>query len=132
MSLYFQDGYWVGYVPTQTPNLVFYPCPPQYCQCSLNSSVGPERCVFMFTQNAPNLQCDSHREGDRIISKCQLWMINLFLLYCRSALWDMQKQYWSYCTAEQLYELFKWLSLFHHSSWWEMQKLKIWFMEFFL
>ena len=62
-SISIQDGYWVGYVPTQTPNLFFYPCPPQYCRCTQNSSVGPERCVFKYTQSVPDLQCNSQREG---------------------------------------------------------------------
>ncbi len=62
-SISIQDGYWVGYVPTQTPNLFFYPCPPQYCRCTQSSSVGPERCVFKYTQSVPDLQCNSQREG---------------------------------------------------------------------
>ena len=58
-----QHGLWAGYTPAREPNLVFYPCPPSYCRCSRNSSLGPPKCVYKYTQSDVNLQCADKRKG---------------------------------------------------------------------
>ncbi|XP_064396716.1 uncharacterized protein LOC135343670 isoform X3 [Halichondria panicea] len=58
-----RDSYWAGYVEAGTPNLFFHPCPPGYCQCSLNSSLGPQKCVYTYTHSNQDLQCTPEREG---------------------------------------------------------------------
>ena len=45
------------------PNVQFYSCPPGYCQCFLNTSVGTSRCASVYRNSDPDQQCVCDRKG---------------------------------------------------------------------
>ena len=60
--LFMQSGYWVsGNGPGS--GLSFLPCPPGYCGCSQNTSLGASSCVTVYTNSNPDLQCVCERKG---------------------------------------------------------------------
>ena len=72
-----QTGQWGVRVAGAVPNLHFYPCPPGYCQCFLNTSVGVSSCVYVYRNSDPDQQCACGRSGEwglGIISTCTALM----------------------------------------------------------
>lgn len=65
----FQYGKWAVYVPSSTPNLRFYPCPPGYCRCTTDTSMSGDgtTCVYTYTNSDPDRQCSCSRKGDQEI-----------------------------------------------------------------
>ena len=59
----YQEGLWA----TQdygSQKLVFYPCPPQYCQCALGVQERTTTCRFTFDSQESDSQCSCDREGE--------------------------------------------------------------------
>lgn len=52
------------YSPVEPGNLFIYACPPGFCQCYLNTSVGDSSCINVYTNSDPNLQCGCNRKGN--------------------------------------------------------------------
>ena len=62
-----QEGYWGAAVldlPNYRYDLFLYPCPPGYCKCSQNTSLGPSSCAFTYTNSDPDAQCACDRQGN--------------------------------------------------------------------
>lgn len=71
-----QNDLWAEYVPSQMPNLFFYPCPPGYCRCFQNTSLGSTSCASVYSHSFPNLQCKCNRKGMLI------WLYLICISYC--------------------------------------------------
>ena len=53
------------FVPSSPQNnLALYPCPPGYCRCSHDSSVGNSTCVYSYSHSDPDKQCNCDRRGE--------------------------------------------------------------------
>ena len=57
---YSQAGYWGTAIKD---DLFLYPCPPGYCKCSQNTSLGFSSCAFTYTNSDPDAQCVCNRQG---------------------------------------------------------------------
>lgn len=61
-----QEGYW-GWAVNDSANyhfdLFLHPCPPGYCKCSQNTSLGQTSCAFTYTNSDPDAQCVNERQG---------------------------------------------------------------------
>ena len=60
---FLQTGQWAVRVKGKHPNLYFYTCPPGYCQCFFNTSIGPTACVHVYSNTQPDRQCGCDRKG---------------------------------------------------------------------
>ena len=66
IPLYSQEGHWGAAVMDASNyhyDLFLYPCPPGYCKCSQNTSLGPSSCAFTYTNSDPDAQCVCGRQG---------------------------------------------------------------------
>ena len=54
---YLQSGQWSTFVEDKNSNLFIYYCPPGYCRCFLNTSVGSSSCVNVYVNSDPDRQC---------------------------------------------------------------------------
>ncbi|XP_019852697.1 PREDICTED: uncharacterized protein LOC109582431 [Amphimedon queenslandica] len=54
---------WATHVYNQTPNLFLYECPPGYCQCFFNTSLGESQCAYSYSNSYPDKQCACGRTG---------------------------------------------------------------------
>ena len=60
---FLQTGQWALRVKGKHPNLYFYTCPPGYCQCFFNTSIGHTACVHVYSNTQPDRQCACDRKG---------------------------------------------------------------------
>ena len=62
-----QEGYWGSAVLAESNDygydLFLHPCPPGYCKCSQNTSLGSTSCGFTYTNSDPDAQCVDERKG---------------------------------------------------------------------
>ena len=62
-----QEGYWGSAVLDESNDyrydLFLHPCPPGYCKCSQNTSLGSTSCGFTYTNSDPDAQCVDERKG---------------------------------------------------------------------
>ena len=59
----YQEGLWATQ-DYSSQELVFYPCPPQYCQCAISIQGRTATCRFTFDSLDNDSQCTCEREGE--------------------------------------------------------------------
>ena len=76
-------------------DLFLYPCPPGYCKCSQNTSLGPSSCAFTYTNSDPDAQCVCDRQGTFCVYCILGALISLISTDGRNPLWRVSR--WERC-----------------------------------